>query len=176
MGFEYRAYGPGAAEILALEGNGNRLMPLVQGKCSSPATLTALRASSASELFSAAHSADAALAGLYFYCNCWREAHETAQEIHSREGAYWHAMVHRQEPDAWNSGYWFRQVGSHPIFPALRERAAELGVDFGPAWKPEAFVDFCEQARGATRTDLERKAMEVQLAEWQLLFDYCAAL
>jgi hypothetical protein len=176
MGFDSRAYGPAVAEILALDGNGCRLMPLAQAKCSSPGALQALQTSSAVELFPEAHSADAALAGLYFYFNCWHEAHECAQAIRSRDGAYWHAIVHRQEPDGWNSSYWFRQVGAHPVFPQLRDRAAELGVDFGPKWEPDAFIDFCEQARTAEGSDLERQAMEIQSAEWQLLFDYCATL
>ena len=176
MSFDSKAYGPAVAGILALDGNGHRLMPLTQAKCASPQALAALRKVTALELFSASHSAEAAYAGLYFYFDCWNEAHETAQDISSREGSYWHAMVHRQEPDLWNSGYWFGQVGAHPIFPALRERAAEIGVDFGSTWKPEAFLEFCDRARHAPGSDLERQAKEVQRAEWQLLFDYCADL
>jgi hypothetical protein len=71
------------------------------------------------------------MAGLYLYFGCWAEAHETAQDIATPEGSYWHAIVHRQEPDAWNSGYWFRQVGAHAIYPALRDAAAEIGSTRG---------------------------------------------
>ena len=116
-----------------------------------------------------------ALAGLYLYFSCWHEAHEIAQNISSPEGSYWHAIVHRQEPDAGNAGYWFRQVGAHPIFPALREEAARIGVDFGPRWNPIAFIEMCERARQQPGSDEERMAIETQRAEWQLLFDYCAA-
>jgi hypothetical protein len=84
-------------------------------------------------------------------------------------------IVHRQEPDAGNAGYWFRQVGAHPVFPALRERAAEIGVDFGPRSDPIAFINLCERARQEPGSDAERLALETQRAEWQLLFDYCAA-
>ena len=80
----------------------------------------------------------------------------------------------RQEPDAWNSAYWFRQVGAHAIYPALRDAAAEIGFDAGPPWKPEAFVEFCERARQSPGSEAERQAREVQRAEWQLLFDHCA--
>ena len=114
------------------------------------------------------------LAGLYLYFSCWDEAHNCAKYRHA-EGSYWHAIVHRQEPDAGNAGYWFRQVGAHPIFPALREEAARIGVDFGPRWNPAAFIEIAS-AHGASRgSDAERMALETQRAEWQLLFDYCAA-
>ena len=82
--------------------------------------------------------------------------------------------VHRQEPDAANSGYWFGQVGKHPVFPELRARAAEIGVEFGARWAPLAFIAYCEAARTRPGSAEERKALEVQRAEWQLLFDWCA--
>ena len=116
------------------------------------------------------------LSGLYLYFGCWKEAHETAQDVATPEGSYWHAIVHRQEPDAGNSGYWFRQVGAHAIFPALRDAAVEIGLDVGPLWKPEAFIELCERARQSPGSEIERQAREVQRAEWQLLFDYCARL
>jgi hypothetical protein len=118
---------------------------------------------------------EAAMAGLYLYFDYWEEAHEMAQNIATPEGSYWHAIVHRQEPDAGNAGYWFRQVGAHPIFPALREQAAAMGLDFGPRWNPNAFIDYCEEARRQPGGEGERLARQVQSAEWQLLFDYCMA-
>jgi len=65
-------------------------------------------------------------------------------------------------------------VGAHPIFAQLREEAARLGVDFGPRWDPFAFIDLCEKARRKPGSSDEAAALAVQLAEWQLLFDYCA--
>src|SRR5580658_2038675 len=170
MRFNPKAYGPEVAGILALDGNGERLMPLVQGACSSPQAKAALDALAQRKILS-----DSALAGLYLYFSCWDEAHNIAQDISTPEGSYWHAIVHRQEPDAGNAGYWFRQVGAHPIFPALREEAARIGVDFGPRWNPVAFIEMCERARQAPGSSAERLALETQRAEWQLLFDYCAA-
>ena len=76
------------------------------------------------------------MAGLYLYLSCWDEAHTVAQAIETAEGSYWHAIVHRQEPDVSNSAYWFRRVGEHPIFPGLRERAAAAGMDVGARWDP----------------------------------------
>jgi len=168
------AYGEKVARILAMEGGGARPMPLVRGRRGSPRAAEALRQSTAAGLFPGSRAPEAALAGLYFYFSCWDEAHSIAQGIGSAEGSYWHAIVHRQEPDAGNSGYWFRRGGTHAIFPALRRRAAEAGLDFGPGWDPFAFIEFCEQASRKPGSELERQALEVQLAEWQLLFDYCA--
>jgi hypothetical protein len=170
MQFNPNAYGPEVARILALDGNGERLMPLVHGPCSPPQAKAAIEA-----LAHRKSLPEAVIAGLYLYFSCWDEAHEIAQDISTPEGSYWHAVVHRQEPDAGNAGYWFRQVGAHPVFPALRERAAQIGVDFGPAWDPVAFIDLCERARQEPGSEMERKALETQRAEWQLLFDYCAA-
>jgi hypothetical protein len=170
MQFDPAAYGPEVAEILALAGNGERLMPLVHGPAAPSEAKPAIIALTKRKLLP-----EAALAGLYLYCSCWEEAHEAAQNLSTPEGDYWHAIVHRQEPDAGNAGYWFRQVGAHAIFPALRERAAEIGVEFGSRWDPIAFVEMCERARRQPGSELERQALQTQLAEWQLLFDYCAA-
>ena len=167
--FDPKAYGEEVASLLALDGNGTRFMPLAMGRCSSPEALRRLQADPALEVLP-----KTALAGLYVYFSCMDQAHEIAQNIASAEGSYWHAIVHRQEPDAANAGYWFRQVGAHAIFPALRTRAAEIGVDLGPRWDPFAFIELCERARTQPGSAAERRALEVQRAEWQLLFDYCA--
>jgi hypothetical protein len=79
--------------------------------------------------------------------------------------------MHRMEGDAYNAGYWFRRIGRHPVFPALARKAARLGYGDGGTWDPFAFIRFCEAAPGTKDEDLARR---VQLAEWQLLFDYCA--
>lgn len=173
MEFVPQFYGDAVAAILHLDGDGQRLMELASPVPVPSDAPALIRQAGARDLFSRSHAPEAALSGLYLYFGCWSEAHETAQEIHTPEGSYWHAIVHRQEPDAWNSGYWFRQVGNHAIFPALREAAVAAGFDPGPRWKPEAFIEFCEQARQRAGSELERQAREVQRAEWQLLFDYC---
>jgi hypothetical protein len=174
MEFNPRAYGEEVAAILALDGDGKRLMPLAGGLRSSEPAYLALQATSSGKLFSGAHAPEAAMSGLYLYFSCLDEAHEIAQEVNTVEGSFWHAIMHRQEPDAGNSGYWFNRVGSHPIFPALRDAAAGIGVDFGPRWNPHLFIDFCERARRQPGSEMERQALEVQRAEWQLLFDHCA--
>ena len=167
MPFDPTAYGPQVAAILAIDRE--RLMPLVHGAPSHPEARAQLDALAAAKAIP-----ESALAGLYLYFSYWDEAHEIAQKISTQEGSFWHAIVHRQEPDAGNAGYWFRQVGAHAIFPALRERAAAIGVDFGARWNAAAFIDYCEGARQEPGGDRERCAMEVQRAEWELLFDDCA--
>ena len=174
MSFDPQIYGSAVAAILHLDGDGQRLLPLATAGGGSPQARDRIRAAGATQLFPKSRAPEAALAGLYLYFDCWKEAHETAQDIAGPEGAYWHAIVHRMEPDAGNSAYWFRQVGAHAIFPALRDAAAEVGIDVGPRWKPEAFIELCERAGQAPGSELERQAREAQRAEWQLLFDYCA--
>ena len=84
-------------------------------------------------------------------------------------GSWLHGIMHRREPDAFNSKYWWRRVGPHPVFKILAERATPLGYAFT---SPEAFVDFCERVRGTGSAD-EDVARRVQLLEWELLFDHC---
>lgn len=155
MRFDSHAYGPEIGAILALGGDGLRPMALSHPTCASD---------DARARVAAAKIPETLRAGLFLYFGCWTEAHETAQEIATREGSYWHAIVHRQEPDAGNAGYWFAQVGEHPIF-------SELGKLSGEPWSPRAFIQMCERSRDASR---ESRARELQLLEWQLLFDYCA--
>jgi len=156
MPFDPQAYGPQVAAILALiaEGANDRAAALIR--------------EGGAALFAGSRAPEAALAGLYLRAGRWKEAHETAQDVHTREGSYWHAIVHREEPDPGNSAYWFRQAGRHPIFPALAH-AAGLAE-----WNPVYFIDLCEQARSQPGSDLDRQCRELRLAEWQLLFDWCA--
>jgi hypothetical protein len=155
-------------EILALH-EGYR-MPLVQsGSCQH-------------DLQSGDIEPDTVYAGMLLYLGDWNGAHSVAQDINSAEGSYWHAIVHRQEPDAGNANYWFRQTGQHAIFPRLQADAADLlrlfpGADakIPTIWSPPAFIDLCERASDRPGSDLEQLAIEIQHAEWRLLIDYCRA-
>ena len=178
MPFDPNAYGDEVAAILALDGNGERLMPLALGVCSSADALLRLRATSARDLFPAAAAPEAAMAGLYLYFSCLDEAHTIAQDVHTPDGSFWHAIMHRQEPDPGNAGYWFRRLGEHPVFPALSARALEIGaaerIRIADPWDPFSFIYFCEGARRHPGSDLERAALQIQRAEWQVLFHHCA--
>jgi hypothetical protein len=159
MPFHPDAYGPDVAAILAE----HRVIPLVQGGDGSDAGRAAVRGAAVPEL---------ARAGLYLYSGCWASAHEIAQSIDDPDGAYWHAIVHRQEPDAGNSSYWFGQTGRHTIFPALAEAAAAIEPALAGAWDPYRFIEYCERARREPGSETERRALQIQRIEWELLFDY----
>jgi hypothetical protein len=163
--FRAEDYGPEIAEILNSQGGGHRPMPLVQ---------TAATALDCCEAIQRSAVSGVVRAGLYLYCSCWDQGHVAADDGETPENHYWHAIAHRQEPDPGNAAYWFRKVGKHPIFPALREAAAALGYDAGSEWNPDAFVDFCGSASRRAGSEEEAVAMKIQLLEWQLLFDYCA--
>jgi hypothetical protein len=116
--------------------------------------------------------ARACLAGLWLYHDFLDESHTVSQDLPSPEGSFWHAVMHRREPDPSNSKYWWRRVGLHPVISQLVEQAPALGYDYT---SPFDFVDFCEKVRGTGGSD-EGLARSVQLLEWQLLFDHCYRL
>jgi hypothetical protein len=49
----------------------------------------------------------------------WARAHEIAQEVEGRDGAWVHAYLHRKEGDLWNAGYWYRPAGRAPAGGSL---------------------------------------------------------
>ncbi|MGD1070821.1 MAG: hypothetical protein ABSB15_11830 [Bryobacteraceae bacterium] len=175
MDFDPSLYGAEPARILALDGEGARPMPLAPAGCISIQGRDALRPWTARTLFPNAYSPEGALCAMYLYFSCLDEAHRIAQDLHTAEGSFWHGIMHRQEPDPDNAAYWFRQFGKHPIFPALRdETSRRQRYHTGKEWNPFEFIEFCEAARARPGSDEEGLAMQVQLIEWQLLFDYCA--
>ncbi|MCE9529585.1 MAG: hypothetical protein K8T89_00360 [Planctomycetes bacterium] len=107
----------------------------------------------------------ACIAGLWLYHDFLDESHKISQDLSTPTGSYWHALMHRREPDAPNSKYWFRQVGHHPVFDLLTKER-------GQPWDPYAFVDRCEAARDS-KTEEEKKCRRLQLREWQILFEWC---
>lgn len=140
-----------------------------------------LRGRTASDVFPQAALPGPALAGLWLYFSCFEESHEIAQNLGSIEASFWHAILHRQEPDSGNAAYWFRRVGTHPIFRELCDEADEIvgrypKAEFrtGGKWDPFSFIMFCERARQQPNSAQEQAAVEIQRAEWQLLFDHCA--
>lgn len=155
-------------------------MPLARPRPWNAGMSAQLAGQSTKDVFPSGRSPMGAFAGLLLYLGEWERAHEVAQDLHTPEGAYWHAIVHRQEPDAWNSNYWFRQTGRHAIFPGLVEAARAAAMRHPHAafpemreWQPAAFVDYCEQARQSPGSAAEVAAIEIQHIEWKMLWEYC---
>lgn len=114
----------------------------------------------------------ACAAGLWLRFDFLDESHRISQEDEGNpERDFWHAIMHRREPDPGNSKYWWRRVGPHPVIEQLRDGAPAVGYRYT---SPEAFVDFCERVRGTGSKD-EATAKRVQELEWQLLFAWCFA-
>jgi hypothetical protein len=179
--FDPTAYAPAVAELLRRP----RLPPLDAGR-PDEGLRARLEALTDAVAF-AAHRvrdremADACRAGLWLYFDFLDESHKISQELHTPTGSYWHALMHRREPDFSNSSYWFRRVGAHPVYDALRTAATELAADATPdaaflstqtAWEPFAFVDLCAAALTG-RAPCAELCRQVQKREWELLFDWC---
>ena len=131
--------------------------------------------------------ATAVLAGLWLLHGDADASHRPSQSIEDegrhRCGNFWHAIMHRQEPDYGNSKYWFRRIGQHPIFSELARRAAELiaadGSDFTrrwgdklglpSRWDPFAFVDWIEAALSESDASQIRLLRRIQFLEMHLL-------
>lgn len=112
----------------------------------------------------------ACAAGLWLRFDFLEESHAISQQDEGNpDRDFWHAIMHRREPDAFNSKYWWRRVGPHPVLHHLRERSPGVGYTFTT---PEAFVDLCERVRDAGNAD-EEVPKKVQQLEWDLLFAWC---
>jgi hypothetical protein len=162
------AYGPVVAALVAE----SRLASLGPGSPVPEVRVELRRFDPQTDLGNTVQDPEAARAchsGLWLYFDYLDESHTISQDLNTPEGSYWHAIMHRREPDASNSKYWWRQVGNHPVFELLQELAPAVGYKF---ISPAAFVDFCELVRGSGSAD-ERTAQQVQLLEWELLFDHC---
>jgi hypothetical protein len=120
------------------------------------------------------------LSGLWLLHDFLDEAHTACHDIDTPSGSYWHALVHRREGDFVNSKYWFDRVGNHEVFGPLGQRAAELGAARGEGhlitagqFDPMAFVDLVEGVERGRQLDARELCLDIQQAEWELLFDWC---
>jgi hypothetical protein len=157
--FDPENYGPEVAGILTSSGPRETLRD-------------ALLQADARALLPGARDPESALSGLFLYFDFLTEAHDLLHRFRTPDSDYWHAIMHRMEGDAYNAGYWFHRIGSHPLFPVLQREAAHAGYVQQGEWDPFAFIRFCETSE---RNNDDALAKRVQLIEWQLLFDYCAA-
>jgi hypothetical protein len=145
----------------------------------------ALRGLPAGELLAAddweADMAEAVRAGLLLRAGLDEESHEVSQAISTREGSFWHGIIHRREPDYSNAGYWFRRVGSHPLLEQIaREARAARRLEAvvreavaGGVWDPFRFIDLCEACEEGKRADLRPALEAAQAIEVEALLAYC---
>ena len=114
-----------------------------------------------------------AKAGMYLLNGDWERAHTTLQGLDSPVAAYWHALVHRYEPDYANSKYWLRRVGNSPIHAKLLHALEETGKRGLAApngtWDPIRFTDlYADRAHDGWTRKLERvetaELLELSLA------------
>jgi len=136
-----------------------------------------------------APDAVAVKAGLLLIHDYLDESHTLSQSIQGEgrnsAGDYWHAIMHRREPDDSNSKYWFRRVGEHPIFAALSEQAERVFDSVtdsvtetwstqcrtSQGWDPYAFVDLCSHCRRTPDDSLGKIARKIQWSEMLLLLE-----
>jgi hypothetical protein len=60
----------------------------------------------------------------------WERAHNIAQDIHTNEGSWIHAYLHRKEGDIWNADYWYRKAGKSRPDTTLDEEWEALVKQF----------------------------------------------
>jgi hypothetical protein len=186
MQFNPHAYGPVFAPLLETD----RRRPLDSGRPDSSAR-AALKKVDTNSAFAHAGTqlADAEMAAccvsaVWLLHDCLDESHTISQNIDTTSGSFLHAIMHRREGDFSNAKYWFRNVGEHPVFTDLGERThvvaslRDANSNLGETrlrdgdWDPFAFVDLCQAvARGQTAA--RELCLDLQQAEWELLFDYC---
>ena len=169
------------ARLLALAQDGERPLGLISPRqVTPPEAAPLLAAADPDKWFPDARSPLGALAGLWLYFGSYDDAHRLSQELDTAEGSYWHAIVHRLEPDAGNSNYWSGQAGPHPIHAPLLAQAQAIveahpgcGFELGRKWEPARFTAFCERARSSPGSAVEKAANLIEYAEWHLLFRWC---
>lgn len=167
--------------LLALADGGERPLGLLSPRSiTPPEAAPLLHAAAPAQWFPGARSPQGALAGLWLYFGAYDDAHRVAQELDTPEGSYWHAIVHRLEPDAANAGYWSGRAGPHPVHTPLLAEARTIvhahpgcGLALGREWDAERFTAFCEHARTSPDSLAEQAAIGIQHAEWRLLFAWC---
>ena len=133
-------------------------------------------------------------AGLLLWHDLLDESHSESQSIEGEGpahlGDYWHAIMHRREPDYGNARYWLRRVGPHAVHDALSTHIPALRVDLlaacgetpevkswlervaGSRWNADGMVSLCETCARRPETDgLVALAEWLQAIEMTLLMD-----
>ena len=185
-------YAPAIAEVIEKLETGNPLPTLVPQEAWSPELTDALESASLDELFHGESLknttfGNAIKSGLLLWNDALNASHNISQGLENQTGSYWHGIMHRREPDYSNSKYWFGRVGTHPIFPQLRERAIAISketpnpsdalgriaqtIEAAENWDAYQFIDWCQAAENGT-DDVTRFLQQVQAEEIKLLLAY----
>jgi hypothetical protein len=64
--------------------------------------------------------------------NDWNGSHDIAQDIHTKEGSWLHAYLHRKEGDAGNASYWYHKAGKPVPTISLQKEWESLVIAFMP--------------------------------------------
>lgn len=134
--------------------------------------------------------------GLILWQGLLHQSHEYSQTIEGdgqfRHGDYWHAIMHRMEPDDMNAKYWFRRVGTHPVSNLMTKLVTAIieapetpdvvrsaftklifkkqvykGPDSTGSWDAFEFVDLCSQLRKQETEPLLTWTLKLQ--QWEML-------
>lgn len=123
------------------------------------------------------------VSGILLWLGDLKRSHEVSQGLSDHDGAYWHGLMHRREPDYANAAYWFRRVGNHPIHEPLGRVLQEVKWESGEVakWSKEIsswdmfwMNDLCQRARGNKTSSLIKDLEALQWAEYRLLLDFSA--
>lgn len=185
-------YTSAITEVIEKLESGNPLPPLVPQEAWSSELTEALESVSLDELFQGASVknstfGNAIKSGLLLWNDALNASHNISQGLENQTGSYWHGIMHRREPDYSNSKYWFGRVGTHPIFPQLRERAIAISkeisnpsdalrsiaqaIEASEDWDAYQFIDWCQASENGT-DDVTRFLQQVQAEEIKLLLAY----
>lgn len=124
-------------------------------------------------------------AGLLLLNDDLESSHQISQQINTRTGAFWHAIMHRREGDFSNARHWLQTAGIHPAFDDVYTAAmcALLSEDENGAiifarnledagsWTPQEFIALCEKAL-QQNSDLQW-LRRLQHAEMIALLNWC---
>ena len=132
--------------------------------------------------------AGAIKSGLLLWNDDLNDSHDISQGLSNHTGSYWHGIMHRREPDYSNAKYWFGRVGTHPIYPELRDCAlsifketadpsaalSDIGdkIESNEHWDPYQFIDWCAAAEKDLSSDVAQFLQQVQVEEIKLLLAY----
>lgn len=131
----------------------------------------------------------AATRALIYLWNGWpQEAGMCAQIAPEKERFYIEGLCARQESNIDQAKACFQQLGPHPVYKPLSERAVkEIGdipdpmltrfkqmIEMDGTWEPFLFIDLYEQGRAdKLKESTEQIVRQIQNTEFELLFRHC---